>query len=248
MRNFLAVCKKELRVYFATPLLYILAGVFLALSGYYLYSDLVWFVTFGFGVNILENFWQLLLIDMHRGLIFVVPLLTMRLFAEEKRLGTIELLFTYPLRDGELVAGKLAACLLAVTVLLAPTALYPLLLYRIQPFCVAPLVAGYLGLFLLGATFASYGIFVSSLTDRQVVAGALTMIPLLLLWVLSWNEAAANPGQLSVLRAISMFDHFQTFAVGVIDARDVFYFLAVCGLFVFLTLRVLEARQWRGKR
>ena len=95
---------------------------------------------------------------------------------------------------------------------------------------------------------ASYGLFISSLTDSQVLAGFLTALPLLLLWLLSWNEAAAASGTLPVVRAISLFNHFQPFSVGVIDLRDVFYFLYATGLFVWATLRVLEARQWRGRR
>ena len=95
---------------------------------------------------------------------------------------------------------------------------------------------------------ASYGLFISALTDSQVLAGFLTALPLLLLWLLSWNEAASDVASLPVLRAISLFNHFQPFSIGVIEARDVFYFVYATGFFVWATLRVLEARQWRGRR
>jgi ABC-2 type transport system permease protein len=248
MRSFVALFRKELRSYFGSPLVYFVAAAFLAYTGYYFHSDLVYFLTFGFGLNIMENFWQLLFVDVRLVVIFAVPLLTMRLVAEERRLGTLELLLTYPLRDGAIVAAKLGACLVVILALLGGTLVYPWLVYRVEPFALAPLVAGYLGLVLFATVCASYGLFISSLTDSQVLAGFLTALPLLLLWLLSWNEAASASGTLPLVRAVSLFNHFQPFSVGVIDLRDVFYFLYATGLFVWGTLRVLEARQWRGRR
>src|SRR5882672_1382233 len=248
MRAFRALLAKELHVYFAGPLVYLVAAAFLAYTGYYFHSDLVYFLTFGFGINIMENFWQLVFMDIRLVLIFAVPLLTMRLLAEERRLGTLELLLTYPLRDGAIVAAKLGACLVVVATLLAGTLVYPLLVYHVEPFAFEPLFAAYLGLVLFAGVCASYGLFISSLTDSQVLAGFLTALPLLLLWLLSWNEAAAASGTLPVVRAISLFNHFQPFSVGVIDLRDVFYFAFTAGFFIWATLRVLESRQWRGRR
>src|SRR6059036_1294026 len=229
MRSFVALFRKELRSYFGSPPFYFVATAFLAYAGYYFHSDLIYFITFGFGLNIMENFWQILFVDLRLVLIFAVPLLTMRLLAEERRLGTLELLLTYPLRDGAIVAAKLGA-------------------YQVEPFAFEPLFAAYLGLLLFAGVCASYGLFISSLTDSQVLAGFLTALPLLLLWLLSWNEAAAATGALPVVRAVSLFNHFQPFSVGVVDLRDVFYFVYAAGFFVWATLRVLEARQWRGRR
>jgi ABC-2 type transport system permease protein len=248
MRAFVALLRKELRSYFGSPLVYLVAAAFLAYTGYYFHSDLIYFLTFGFGVNIMENFWQLLFMDVRLVLIFAVPLLTMRLFAEERRLGTLELLLTYPLRDGAIVAAKLGACLVVIGALLAATLVYPAWVYHLQPFPLRPLAAAYAGLLLLAAACAAYGVFVSSLTDSQVLAAFLTSMPLLLLWLLSWNEAAVGLSTLPLLRAISLFNHFQPFAVGIVDLRDVFYFVYATALFVWATLRVLEARQWRAGR
>jgi len=248
VRAFVALLRKELRSYFGSPLVYVVAAVFLAYTGYYFHTDLVYFVTFGFGVAIMENLWQLVFLDIRLVLMLAVPLLTMRLLAEERRLGTLELLLTYPMRDGVVVAAKLGACLLVLAGLLASTLVYPLWLHGVQAFPLAPVAAGYVGLLLLGAACASYGLFVSACTDSQVLAAFLTAMPLLLLWLLSWNEAASASGSLAVVRAVSMFNHFQPFTVGVIDARDVFYFVFLAGAFVWATLRVLEARQWRGRR
>lgn len=248
LRTFWALFRKELRTYFGGALVYFVGAAFLAYTGYYFHSDLTYFVTFGFGVNIMENFWQLLFMDLRLVLIFAVPLLTMRLFAEERRLGTLELLLTYPVRDGALVAAKLGACMVVIAVLLAATLTYPWWVYRIQPFDWTPLIAGYTGLLLLATACAAYGVFISSLTDSQVLAGFLTSMPLLLLWLLSWNEAASASGSLPIVRAVSMFNHFQPFSVGVISLRDVFYFGCAIAGCVWATLRVLEARQWRGRR
>lgn len=248
MRPFFALFRKELRIYFGSPLVYLVAAAFLAYTGYYFHSDLVYFVTFGFGFSIMENLWQLVFLDVRLVLMLAIPLLTMRLLAEERRLGTLELLLTYPVRDGVVVAAKLGACLVVIALLLGCTVVYPVWLWRVQSFAWQPLVAGYVGLLLLGTLCASYGLFVSSLTDSQVLAGFLTSMPLLLLWLLSWNEAANVADSLALVRAISMFNHFQPFAVGIIDLRDVFYFLFLSACFVWGTLRVLEARQWRGRR
>jgi len=196
----------------------------------------------------MENFWQILFIDIRLVLIFAIPLLTMRLIAEERRLGTLELLLTYPLGDRAIVAAKLGACLAVIGALLAGTLVYPAWVYHVQPFPLEPLVAGYLGLVLFSLVCASYGLFVSSLTDSQVLAGFLTALPLLLLWLLSWNEAATPGGTLPVVRAISLFNHFQPFSVGLVELRDVFYFAFAAGSFIWATLRVLEARQWQGRR
>jgi gliding motility-associated transport system permease protein len=246
--TFLALLRKELLSYFVSPLFYVVAAVFLCLSGYYFYTDLIFFVTFGFGMNILENFWQLLLVDQRLVILLTLPLLTMRLFAEEKKLGTIELLLTYPLRDGELLLAKFTACAVVFGVMLAGTLLYPVYIYTLQPFPWVALIAGYLGLFLLGLSFIACGIFVSALTENQVIAGMATIGILLLFWIVSWNAAATNPQTLRVLSALSMFDHFESFAHGVVDAQDVAYFVFFVGFFSFLTLRVLEARTWRGRR
>ena len=248
MRAFRALLGKELRVYFGSPLVYLVAAAFLAYTGYYFHSDLIYFLNFGFGMNIMENLWQLVFMDIRLVLILSVPMLTMRLLAEERRLGTLELLVTYPVSDRAIVAAKFAACLVVVTLLIGATALYPMWVYRVQPFDPMPLVAAYVGLWLLATVCIAYGLFGSSLTDSQVLAGFLTVMPLLLLWLISWNEAANVALALPVLRALSLFDHFQPFAVGVVEVRDVFYFLMLASGFVWGTLRVLEARQWHGRR
>jgi len=245
----LALIRKELASYFAGPLVYVVVGAFLLATGYRFYTTLNSYVTFGFGMNILEHFWEDFFVN-HIGfyLLIVVPLFTMRLIAEERRLGTIELLYTYPLRDIEIMTAKFVACLLVFMVFLAGTLLYPLVVYMIQPFDPAPFVARYLGTMLFLASCIACGLFISSLTDSQVVASSCTFVLLFLFWIITWNEAAVSSTLLTALSQLSTFDHFFGFARGVIDLKDVTYFVLFIALFLFLTLRSMEARHWRGRR
>jgi ABC-2 type transport system permease protein len=249
---FAALLRKELRAYFTSPLVYVVAAVFYALTGFFFYTQLIYFVQYGFGFNILGNFWVAFLAgapySLSMVLLLVTPLLTMRLLAEERKLGTIELLLTAPLRDGVLVAAKLTACFAVLALLLAGTLAYPLFLTLNEPLPWQPVVASYLGLLLLGVSFGACGLFVSSLTESQVVAAVGTLGLLMLFWAVSWNEAATTPTALRAAAQLGMFDHFEPFAKGVIDVGDLAYFAAISAFFIFCTLRVLEARRWRGQR
>jgi gliding motility-associated transport system permease protein len=242
-----AVARKELVLYFTSLLFYALASVFLVLAGWLFYTNLDFYVRFG-GMNLVLGLWQYQFYDMRQLLLVLVPLITMRLFAEERRLGTLELLWTYPLRDIEIVAGKYLACLVVLAAIILPTLAYPLLLDRFQPIAWGPLAAGYLGLLLLAAAFAACGLFLSSLTDSQLVAGASTYGVLLFFWMLTWNEAAVSEGALGVLRPFSLFDRFQVFMRGGIDTRDISYLLLFTAAFLAFTLLALDSRRWRGLR
>ena len=243
-----ALYKKEVRSYFVSPLFYIVAAVFLCLCGLFFYSDLNFFTQFGFGQDILNNFFQLLFVDMSRVMLVTLPLLTMRLFAEERKLGTIELLFTYPLREREIFAGKFAAAATVFLVMLTATLAYPIYLYGIQAYPFSVVIAGYSGLLLLGFMFIAVGLFVSSVTDSQVVAGVGAVGLLLLFWVMSWNEASGSDAVMRIVKGFSTFDHFSNFTKGVIDSTDALYFILFAAFFSTLTLRSLESRRWRGRR
>jgi ABC-2 type transport system permease protein len=243
----LAICRRELHSYFASFTAYILAAVFLVLSGYFFYSDLVFFILFG-GYALPSGLWQFVFLDMRMVTLLVLPLVTTRLFAEEKKLGTIELLWTYPVRDGEIVAGKFLAAWLFFLVMLLPTALPAIVFYQFHSFHTGPLLAAYLGILLLGTAFIACGMLVSSLTDNQVVSAMVTYGILVFFWFLTWNEEAVSPLLTQWLLALSLFDHFYNFARGVIDTRDVIFFLLFVGFFLFLTLESLAARKWRGLR
>lgn len=248
LRRMLAVASKELLSYFAFPLVYVVSGIFLMLAGYYAYTDLVFFATVSFSRNIIQNYWQLVFVDLRLCLTLTLPFITMRLFAEERKLGTIELLYTYPLRDGEILGGKFLASLVILFMMLSLTLPYPVYVYLIRPFPLAPLLAGYLGLLLIGFAFIACGVFISSLCESQVVAGISTLVVLLMLWILNWNEAAFPAGALHAIRMVSLFDQFDPFAKGVIDLYHVTYFILFATFFLYLTLRSMEARKWAGRR
>jgi ABC-2 type transport system permease protein len=245
--NFYPILKKELRSYFTSLIAYVVLTVFLVISGYYFYTDLALFVVWG-GASVQEGLWQYLFHDMRLVLLLTIPLLTMRLFAEEKKLGTIELFVTYPFRDLEILLGKFLACLVVLSLMLGLTVLYPILLAIVYQVEVEPLAASYLGLFLLGSAFISCGIFVSSLTENQIVAALVTLGFILIFWFIDWNEAAASPAVANVLHHFSFFEHFYNFVRGIIDIKDVIYFMLFTFFFLFLTLRSLESRRWRGLR
>jgi len=248
LTNFWAVVIKELRSYFLSPFIYLMAAVFLLLSGYYFYTDLIFYVQFGFGMNIMSAFWQLFFTDLRLVVLLTIPFLTIRLFTEEKRLGTIELLLTYPMRDSELFWGKFVACSIATLFILSFTIVYPILLYSVQPFDWTVTIAGYAGLVLVSLAFIACGLFISSLTDNLGVAGLSALGLSLLFWILSWNDGAMNQGVLRWLAEVSMVSHFQSFAQGFIDSKEVTFFVVFVLFFSFLTLRSLEARQWRGRK
>jgi ABC-2 type transport system permease protein len=243
-----AVARKELRSYFAFPLVYIVTGIFALLAGYYAWSDLNFFITIAFAQDIIQNYWQLLFSDIRLIFILTLPFITMRSFAEERRLGTVELLYTYPLRDGEILGGKFLAAALIFLMMIALTVVYPVYLHSVHRFPIFPLFAGYSGLVLLGFAFIAFGLFISSLCESQVVAGIATIIPLLFLWILNWNEATFESSWLGFVRDISLFDQFGGFAKGVIDLDHITYFIFFITFFMFLTLRSMEARKWTGRR
>jgi len=246
--RFLALLGKELRSFFLSPLVYFVGGVFLALSGYYFYTDLNAFITFGFGESIVEHLWQRLFNDVVKVVITVIPLITMRVYSEEKNLGTIELLYTAPVRDIEILLAKFVGCMCVFVLIIGATAAYPVMIYQIQPFDTSQLVAIYAGGFLLVGAMTMIGIFVSSLTETQLIAAMFTYGAVLLLWNLSWNEAALPTNLLGVISQLCAYDHFEPFARGVIDLKDVVYFVSIILFAGFLTMRSMESRQWRGRR
>ena len=241
------IAMKELQLYFTSFLFYALAAIFLVLSGYFFYTNLGFFVLMG-GMSLPRGLWQYQLLDVQRLLLVLTPLFTMRLFAEERKLGTLELLWTYPVRDAEIILGKFLACLAVVTVMVGATVVYPVMVAAFYPVAAGPLLAGYVGLWLLVAAFIACGLFLSALTDSQLVAGAATYGLLLFFWVITWNEAAVNEVTLQLLVPFSLFDRFYAFARGAVDTRNVSYLVIFVVAFLSFTFFALDARRWRGVR
>ncbi len=243
----LVICRRELYAFFGSPVAYVLLAVFLLLSGYFFYTDLLFFVLFG-SFTRASGLWQLFFLDLRLVALLVLPLVTMRLLAEEKKLGTLELLWTYPVRDSEIVLGKFLAAILLYLAMLVPTAIGPAVFHHYYPFDVAPVLAGYLGMLLLGAAFIACGLFISSLSEHPVIAAMVSYGALVLFWFLTWNEAAASGGVMRWLSALSLFDRFVNFANGVIDSQDVVFFALFTSFALFLTWQALATRAWRGVR
>ena len=180
-------------------------------------------------------------------MIFFAPLLTMRLFAEERREGTLELLLTAPVSDGSIVFGKFMGAWFYYTLLLVLTFLYQFVLMAITQPDLGHAASAYLGIWLYGGATLAIGIFFSSLTENQIVAAFLSMVTLLLLWLGEQaGDLIANIDVALVVRALSMQGHFSSsFATGLLRAEDVAYFAGIIAVVLFATIRIVESNRWR---
>tara|TARA_Y100000588_G_scaffold212507_1_gene226585 strand:- start:686 stop:1474 length:789 start_codon:yes stop_codon:yes gene_type:complete len=261
MRNILAIYGKEMRSYFVSPVAYVIAGVFLFLSGYLFRNILMQFnflcmqfaqqAQYMGGAGGLPNLnLNEIVVTQFFGVmdfiwLLVVPMLTMRLFAEEKKSGTIELLMTSPISTAQVLLGKFFACLSLYASIVALTIVYCLILEAYGEPDWGPIASSYLGYLLLGATFISVGVLASALTENQIVAVLLSFGLLLLLWLIDWSAGFAGPTAAKILQYISIIEHLKDFQRGVIDTKDVIFYLSFTFFGLFLTTRVLESRQWR---
>ena len=244
---FLAVLTKELRASFGLFLAYAVVAVALALSGFFFYTDLSLFMLFG-GTDLEKGLWEFVFHDLRFVLMLLVPVLTSRAFAEEKKLGTLDLLWTYPVPESSVLLGKFLASVVLLTFVLALTLLYPLALSWYHPEVHwPPLFACYVGLFLLGLAFISVGLLLSATTDSQAIATMGTLGVLVLFWSLTWNEQAVSEVLLNSLLQISLFDRFTNFARGAIDSQEIAFFFLFVVFFLVLTWQALRSRRWHGK-
>ena len=250
------VFKKEMRLYFSSPVAWVVMTIFLFIAGYFFYSIFAFYTLasmqsamnpqMGRELSVTDSVFRPLFSNMSVILLLLMPLITMRQFAEERRSGTIELLLTYPVRDGAVLFAKYLSALALYVLMLVLTLVYPgIVIYFTRPEW-GPLLTGYLGLLLMGATFLAVGIFASSLTENQIVASITTFGILLFLWVIGWSAEYVGGAWGRVLSHLSLLDHFDTFARGVLDTKDVIYYVDVTVVALFLTLRSLEARRWKG--
>lgn len=257
MRNALAIAGKELRSYFVSPVGYVVLTGFLLLGGWFFFNLLS---RFSFLLNIYaamrnpELQAQLnlndavitpLLHNLSVVLVIIVPMITMRSFAEERRSGTYELLMTAPLSITEVVAGKFLAVLAFLLIMIGLTGVYPLVLMLFGNPEVGVMLAGYLGLTLLAVSFATIGLLTSSLTENQIIAAVSCLVTLLLLYVIAWPADTAGGLLGEVLKYLSLTEHFAEMVKGVIDTRDLVYFASVIALGLFLTQRSVESVRWR---
>ncbi len=254
MNNIVTIFRRELGSYFHSWIAYVLMGLFALLTGYFFYIFVAIFVdrsgaAMGARSGPMDvNEWVIrpLLQNISVIGLFLIPGITMRLFAEEKRSGTIELLATSPVRDIEIVIGKWLAAVTLYACLLAVSALNVAMLYFYGKPDIYPILTGYLGLLLQGAALLAVGTFISNTTRNQVIAGTATFVVCLLLWVMDWVSAYETAPWAKVLAYLSVTTHLEPFAKGVIDTKDVIFYLSMIFFGLFLTSRSLESSRWRS--
>lgn len=237
-RRVLAVARKETRSYFVSPVAYVVMAVFVALTGYFFVDSMS------------ATAFPEATVNPYVGrsifiLALVGPMLTMRLLAEEQKLGTIELLLTSPVQDWEVVMGKFLSSLVVLAGSLALTLVYVALLFWFGNPDGGPIFTAYLGLFLFGAGALAVGLFTSALTSNQIVAAVLSYGLLTLLTVIHLAADQVGGSMATVLQEISMVFQFEDFTRGILSLRGIVYYLSVVAVFLFLAIRTLELRRWK---
>jgi ABC-2 type transport system permease protein len=259
MRNLYAIYRKEMRHYFVSPVAYVCIGVFLFISAYFFdyflraviqQSFQMEMQSMQFGMppqfDVPGQVMRVFLGLLSTLILFITPFLTMGVFAEERKRGTIELLMTSPISEIQIVLGKFLASLSLFAVMLLPTAGYAVYMYLhsepLPPWRM--LLAGYAGILLLGGSLLALGIFISSLTESQLIAAVLTFVAFLLLWVVDLGQTTEG-GIGAVLQYLSASRHYDDFARGIIDTSGLIYYFSFMLLFIFLTVRSIDSMRWR---
>ena len=257
MRNVLTIAGRELRSYFSSPVAYVLLAAYLALAGYFFFALLSAFnqtlqmysmmrnpeMVARFNLN--QMVVVPLLHNMSVLLIFIVPAISMRMFPEEKRSGTYELLLTSPVRVGEIVLGKFLGGLVLVLLMVVLSGLFGILLVSYGNPEVPMMLSGYLGLALMATVFLAVGTLISSFTDNVVIAYVGTLFALLVLYTIGWLGETTQGAAGRIVRYASITEHFSELAKGVIDTKDLVYFATLLLIGLFLTLRSVESVRWR---
>jgi ABC-2 type transport system permease protein len=254
LHNITAIAGKELRGYFASPIAWVMMGLFALIFGWFFMAYLSFFVQnsmqsqFGGApqAHVNDRLIRPLLSNASVLVLFLLPMVTMRTYSEEKRSGTIELLLTSPLKDLEIILGKFIGAVGLYAALLLVTLFYIAILFVYGEPEWKPIVSGYFGLLLLGSCFIAMGLFISSTTKNQMVAGAATFIVALMFWIVSWMADSSGPTAAAVLRYLSITEHFDDFGKGVIDTKHIVFYLSFIAFGLFLTLRSVDSERWRG--
>lgn len=256
MRNILTLMNKELRLYFFSPIAYVVAMVFLSVSGFLFYNQIQYFSGLSMRMmqfqnhlpelNIHDAVFRPTLFNMSFILLLIMPLLTMRLFAEEKKEHTSELLMTSPITITEIILGKFLASLVVYSLLLVLSLHLPLMLSFAVDISWKPLFASYLGLFLMGSVFLAMGLFASALTENQIIAAVISFGILIGLWMAGASAHSMGESALGQLaNTLSMSSHLDQFIKGLISTRSLGYFISMTVLGLFLTHRVVESQRWK---
>jgi len=257
MTNILAIAQKELKAYFSSPIAYVVIGFWSLLYGYFFVAILSFFVRqsmqmnqFGMqgpqSMNVNQQLIRPLLQNVNILVLFLMPMVTMRSYSEEKRSGTIELLLTSPITDFQIVLGKFLGAMALYACMLAVTLIHIGLLFVYGHPEWKPIVTTYIGLLLFGGCFVSLGLFISSLTKNQIVAGMVTFAVFLLLWIITWIGSFSGPTVDKITQYISILDHLDDFGKGVLDTTHLIYYLSFITFGLFLTAKSVDSERWRG--
>lgn len=256
MSNILAIAHKELKGYFASPIAFVVIGLFALMFGYFFYALLMYFdrqsmqmAGLGGGapsVNVNEQLIRPVFLNATVILLFVLPMVTMRTYSEEKRSGTIELLLTSPLTGFQIIAGKFLGAMALYAAMLAVTIPHLAALFWLGDPEWIPVVVSYVGLLLMGGCFISVGLLISSLTKNQIVAVMATFTVFLMLWVINWIASFTGPTAQSVLNYLSITDHLDDFTRGVVDTKHLVYYISFIAFGLYLTMQSVDTERWRG--
>lgn len=260
MKGILAIFRREMGSYFVSPIAYIVIGFFLLIAGYFFTNILSFLMEQALQAQmqqrqmgpppeidvpslVMRNFTGI----VSTIILFMIPMLTMGVYAEERKRGTMEMLMTSPITELQIVLGKFFASLALFVIMLAPTLLYHLIvsIYSEPAMPWKVLWSGYLGIVLLGAVLIALGSFISSLTESQIIAGVVTFVTFLLLWVLDFGVRGSTTWYGEIMQYLSILRHFDDFTRGVIDTTSLIFYISLVVLGLFLTLRTLDSMRWR---
>lgn len=257
MRNILLIVRRDLGTLFSSPIFYVLTTVFLILHSY-IFFNILNFFSFqslqagqfagqmgGFSLNLNEMVIEPSLHNMGVILLLMIPVITMRSFAEEKKSKSFTLLLSSPIQLSEIILGKFFACLIVISIMIGLTWINIGFLFMVGKPESGPILTGYLGILLMAGCYISIGIFASSLTDNQIVAAAIAFGFTLFMWVIGWGSQATDSNIGQLLNYLSLIDHLERFFKGIVDTSDVAYYLSFVLFQLFLTHRVLDSNRWK---
>ncbi len=255
MRNAWVIAKRDMGSYFGSPVFYVVTTVFLFINSWIFFNILSFFSMqsvqasrfqgMNVGLNLNDIVIEPAFHNMLVILLLIIPVITMRSFAEEKKLKTFTLLASSPVHLREIVFGKFLACMAVVTVMVLLSSYGVWFLIILGEPEIGPIVTGYLGILLMAGCFVGMGIFASSLTENQIIAGVIAFGLSLFMWIIGWAAQSSGPGVAEALTYLSLIDHVDRFLKGMVDTSDLVYYITFTLFTLFLTHRVLDSQRWR---
>ncbi len=254
MKKALWIARRELGSFFYSPIFYVVTTVFLFIYSYMFFSILNFFsfqsfqsqqfAQMGLTLNVNEMVIEPSISNMAVVLLFIIPLITMRSFAEEKKAKSFPLLLSSPVHLREIIAGKFLACLGVVAIMLLLSSYSMVMVAWLGEPEFGPILSGYLGILLMAGCYISLGIFASSLTDNQIISAVISFGFILFMWIIGWAAQATSSGLGEVLQYIALVGHMESFLKGILDSSDLIYYLTFIAFGLFLTYRVVDSRRW----